>query len=244
LISIAAALIILALILFQFRRVKNKFALKQKIINYEKELLELEQQALRLQMNPHFIFNALNSIQHSILNGKKDEAYNHLELFSSLIRGILENSKHKYISLEDEIEILKIYIQIEAARFDDKFKHELIIDPAIDTSCISIPPMLIQPFVENSIWHGLIPKKDGEKKLILSFTGYGSTIVCKVDDNGVGRNHLKLEKNTKNKTQLGTTLTLNRLANINLLEKSNKYSIEILDKEDEGGTTVVITIQV
>jgi ligand-binding sensor domain-containing protein len=238
-----ALVAILFVIFYQFRKVKKKFTLQKKIINYEKELLELEQQALRLQMNPHFIFNALNSIQHSILSGKKDDAYNSLELFSSLIRGILENSKHKFISLEDEIEILKIYIQIEAKRFNDDFKYDVKIDPDIDISSIKIPPMLIQPFVENSIWHGLMPKTDGEKKLSLSFTGSGNSITCKVEDNGIGRDKAAIEKSKKNTISLGTELTLNRVANINRLENKTKYDIGITDKENNGGTIVTITIQ-
>jgi ligand-binding sensor domain-containing protein len=226
----------------RFRKVKTKFAIQEKIMNYEKEMLELEQQALRLQMNPHFIFNALNSIQHSILSGKQDDAYNRLELFSSLIRGVLENSKHKFISLEDEIEILKIYLQIEAARFDANFVYEVIIDETIDTSCIKIPPMLIQPFVENSIWHGLMPKETGEKKLALSFMGKNNEIICTVEDNGIGRAKAALIGIKKQKTSLGTALTLNRVANINRIE-STKYLIDITDKENDGGTIVTIRIQ-
>lgn len=235
--------VIFLLIFYQFRKVKNKFALQKKIINYEKELLELEQQALRLQMNPHFIFNALNSIEHAILSGKQNDAYNSLELFSSLIRGILENSKYKFISLEDEIEILKIYIQIEAKRFSSDFNYEVKTDPEIDLSGIKIPPMLIQPFVENSIWHGLMPKTGGEKKLILSFTGTDDSIICKVEDNGIGRNKAALTKSKKHGTSLGTALTFNRIANINMLENKTRYTIEIYDKENDGGTVVTITIQ-
>lgn len=237
-------LLIAVLVIFkQFRKVKNKFTLQEKVINYEKELLELEQQALRLQMNPHFIFNALNSIQHAILTGKQNDAYNSLELFSSLIRGILENSKYKFISLEDEIEILKIYIEIEAKRFSSDFIYEVKIDPEIDTAGIKIPPMLIQPFVENSIWHGLMPKQEGEKKLILSFAGTENSVICKVEDNGIGRNKAAAMKSKKHATSLGTALTFNRVANINLLENKEKYAIEIYDKTDDGGTIVTITIQ-
>jgi hypothetical protein len=243
---LAAVLVLLAAVLIifkQFRKVKNKFTLQEKVINYEKELLELEQQALRLQMNPHFIFNALNSIQHAILTGKQNDAYNSLELFSSLIRGILENSKHKFISLEDEIEILKIYIEIESKRFSSDFNYEVKIDPEIDTAAIKIPPMLIQPFVENSIWHGLMPKPEGEKKLILSFTGTENSVICKVEDNGIGRNKAAAMKSKKHATSLGTALTFNRVANINMLENKAKYAIEIYDKSEDGGTIVTITIQ-
>ncbi len=231
------------LVFYQFRKVKNKFTLQKKIINYEKEMLELEQQALRLQMNPHFIFNALNSIQYTILSGKQNDAYNSLELFSSLIRGILENSKYKFIALEDEIEILKIYIQIEAKRFSSDFNYEVRIDPEIDLSSIKIPPMLIQPFVENSIWHGLMPKTEGDKKLILSFTGTDDAIICKVEDNGIGRNKAAAMKSKKHGTSLGTALTFNRVANINMLENKIRYAIEIYDKAKDGGTIVTITIQ-
>ncbi len=240
----AVILVIVSLFIFyRFRKVKNKFTLQKRIINYEKELLELEQQALRLQMNPHFIFNALNSIQHAILSGKQNDAYNSLELFSSLIRGILENSKYKFISLEDEIEILEIYIQIEAKRFSSDFNYEVKIDPEIDVSGIKIPPMLIQPFVENSIWHGLMPKTEGEKKLILSFTGNEDAIICKVEDNGIGRSKAADMKSKKHATSLGTALTFNRVANINMLENKTRYAIEIYDKPHDGGTIVTITIQ-
>jgi hypothetical protein len=240
----ALILVIVSLFIFyRFRKVKNKFTLQKKIINYEKEMLELEQQALRLQMNPHFIFNALNSIQHAILSGKQNDAYNSLELFSSLIRGILENSKYKFISLEDEIEILKIYIQIEAKRFSSDFIYEVKIDPEIDLSSAKIPPMLIQPFVENSIWHGLMPKTEGEKKLLLSFDGTENSIICKVEDNGIGRTRAAEMKSKKHATSLGTTLTFNRVANINMFENKNRYAIEIYDKPNDEGTIVTITIQ-
>ncbi len=242
LIAAACLIIIFLFTFYQFRKVKNKFTLQKRIINYEKEMLELEQQALRLQMNPHFIFNALNSIQHAILSGKQNDAYNSLELFSSLIRGILENSKYKFISLEDEIEILKIYIQIEAKRFSSDFNYEVKIDPEIDVSSIKIPPMLIQPFVENSIWHGLMPKTEGEKKLILSFTGNDDSIICKVEDNGIGRNKAAAMKSKKHGTSLGTALTFSRVANINMLENKTRYAIEMYDKAHDGGTIVTITI--
>lgn len=244
-ILLAAAILLLVslFIFYRFSKVKKEFALQKRVINYEKEMLDLEQQALRLQMNPHFIFNALNSIQHAILTGKQNDAYNSLELFSSLIRGILENSKHKFISLEDEIEILKIYIEIESKRFSSDFTYEIKIDPHIDTSGIKIPPMLIQPFVENAIWHGLMPKTEGEKKLMLSFTGTEEAIICKVEDNGIGRKNSAALKNKKQGTSLGTVLTFNRVANINLLENKTRYAIEITDKENDEGTLVTITIQ-
>ena len=104
-----------------------------------------------------------------------------------------------------------------------------------------MPTLLIQPFVENSIWHGLIPKASGEKKLILSFTAKGNSIICTVDDNGIGRTHAANQKHKKN--ALGTTLTINRMKNINLIENNQKYSVDIYDKEEGTGTIVTITIQ-
>lgn len=103
--------------------------------------------------------------------------------------------------------------------------------------------MLIQPFVENSIWHGLMPKTEGEKKLILSFTGTDSSVICKVEDNGIGRRKAAITKNKRHGTSLSTALTFNRVANINNLENKQKYTIEIYDKADDGGTIVTITIQ-
>ncbi|MBK7434124.1 MAG: hypothetical protein IPI66_09665 [Chitinophagaceae bacterium] len=134
-------------------------------------------------------------------------------------------------------------MQIEATRFEGDFNYEVIIDPGIDISCIKIPPMLIQPFVENSIWHGLIPKQDGEKKLILSFASEGDEVICKVDDNGIGRRKAALRKGNRQGTSLGTILTMNRLANINLLE-NKRYTIDIVDKDNDEGTIVTIRIQI
>ena len=103
--------------------------------------------------------------------------------------------------------------------------------------------MLIQPFVENSIWHGLMPKTEGEKKLILSFACTDDSVICKVEDNGIGRNKAAANKSKKHATSLGTALTFNRVANINMLENRNRYVIEIYDKANDEGTIVTITIQ-
>jgi ligand-binding sensor domain-containing protein len=157
----------------------------------EKNKMELQMTALKLkalqsQMNPHFLFNSLNSVQNYLLSNRGMEGVRYLSKFSKLVRKILENSNHQYLRFDEIIETLRMYVEIESFRFNHEFSYEFNIENNEQLLDKMLPPMLLQPYVENSIWHGLMPK-EGNKKLKVSAKVEGKYIVCIIEDNGVGR---------------------------------------------------------
>ena len=150
------SLIIFLIVKWRVRAVRKQERIKAA---HEKELLELEAKALRAQMNPHFIFNCLNSIKSLIQQHEEEKSVTYLTTFSKLIRTLFNNADKKEISLYDEIETCKLYLQLEAMRFDTKFSYSVNIDEDIDLKSIHVPALIIQPFIENAIWHGIVPKK-------------------------------------------------------------------------------------
>lgn len=184
--------------------------------------MELEQQQYRSQMNPHFIFNCLNSIQHYIVHNDVIAANKYLSEFASLMRKTLENNKLHAISLQQEIDYLNSYLMLEQMRFENKFTYEITCDKNINTVDTQILPMVIQPFAENAIVHGLCYlEKDG--KLSVSFEKQNDYLVCKIDDNGIGRTasqSIKKESNRKHISQ-GMELIEKRLALVSNITKRN-----------------------
>ena len=178
-------------------------------------------------MNPHFIFNALNSIQHFIIKNESNFALSYLSKFSKLVRNILENSVQNRISLEDEIAFLKNYIEIESFRFNNRITFEINLDSDLDSETIEIPSMLIQPYVENAIVHGLMYKKS-EGKVSVTFAKEGSLLKCTILDNGIGRKASReiKDKLAKSHQSFGMPITKSRL--------------EILNKSKDSNTTVII----
>ena len=208
---------------------------------------ELEMQALRAQMSPHFIFNCLSSINRFILKNESEAASDYLTRFSRLIRLVLINSKQSLISLEDELEMLWLYIEMERLRFQNSFEFNITFKNEIDASSIYIPPLLLQPFAENAIWHGLM-NKDGDKLLEFSFATNESELICSITDNGVGRQkaqELKSKKDVTDKS-MGLQITANRLAIFNK-ESNHSTSFQVEDLFDlEGnasGTKVTLKIR-
>lgn len=200
---------ILACSMLYVRNVRLK---EQRRSALQLRLSALEMKALRAQMNPHFIFNALNSIQECIVTKNTRSAYSYLSNFSKLVRMILENSEKQFITLADDLETLRLYLSLEKLRFDDSFDFEISIADDIDTSFIRIPAMMIQPFAENALWHGLIHKA-GKKKLNISFKQENSRLVCTIEDNGIGRKRsaeLKTLSQAKNHS-MGIKITEERL---------------------------------
>lgn len=149
------------------------------------QLAEARLSALQAQMNPHFVFNALNSIKRMILEGENDTASRYLSKFALMIRMTLEHSKETFVTLHDNVQYLKAYLEMERLRFDHTFTYLIDVDESVDDTEISIPPMMIQPLVENAIWHGLM-FTDTEKKLRISFAVIDNRLRCTVEDNGIG----------------------------------------------------------
>jgi ligand-binding sensor domain-containing protein len=197
------------------------------------QLAEFKMTALRSQMNPHFIYNAIGSIQHYILKNEIDQSFNYLSKFSSLIRKVLNNSSREFITLEDEITTLQLYIDLEQIRFKHPFNFCLNVDEELDMET-DIPTMLIQPYIENSIWHGLMPK-ELEGKLELIFKKVDSTIHVIIRDNGVGRDKGDLTK--KYHVSKGMSLTQQRIQNLENISKK-KFVTDIIDLKDENGNPI------
>lgn len=197
-------------------------------------MYELESKAVKAQMNPHFIFNSLSSIQEFILSDNNESAYRYLSKFSKLVRRLLESNALESVSLETEIDILKHYLEIEALRFREAFSYEFSVEEGLSLSQILIPHMMIQPFVENAIWHGLLHKK-GEKKLEVRFRRLNADCLsCEIEDNGVGRHFKKNDAPVLQKKSLAIEFISQRLSLMSKV-RSKRYAIGITDKKDGSG---------
>lgn len=160
---------------------------QMELLEHQRKMAEVQLKSLRLQMSPHFLFNALNSIQQIILSGNDAGATKYLSKFSRLLRFILQHSDREKISLKEEVETLGLYLELESLRFEDSFIYEINFDKAMDVDEIKIPTLLVQPFVENAIWHGLL-HKEGLRKLTVTFSeDHQDNLICVVEDNGIGR---------------------------------------------------------
>ena len=227
----------------RIRQIKKESLLKA---SFEKQKSDLEMNALRAQMNPHFIFNCLNSIESYIIRNDSMKASSYLNNFSRLIRLILQNSRTNYVNLQDELEALMLYIQLEEMRLRNSFTHEIILADDLHAENYEIPPMLIQPFVENSIWHGLQPLGSGGK-VIIKVQKVGETLNCTIQDNGIGRIAAaknKEEKKVKRKS-MGMNITLERMEIINnIYDTKNEVKIEDLyyNSGKPIGTKVTLNI--
>jgi len=211
---------------------------------FNKKIAELEMQSLQSQMNPHFIFNSINSLKLMILNKDTQKSADYLQKFSNMVRKILQNSRNKLITLEDEILLLKMYTDFEKLRFGKDVDVNINIDPSFDPSFVNIPPMLIQPFVENAIWHGLLHIEDKEPLLDIKFLSDDANLICEITDNGIGRKaSSNLNRNTSHKS-LGGKITEERL---DVYKKLFGKTISIRyidhDQETKSGTTVIITFE-
>lgn len=235
LISIAGIVIsILAYILISYIK-------RLKIINYN---IELEQKFLASQMNPHFIFNALSAIQSFMYNNNPEEAGNYLSGFSRLVRLILQNSRAPLISLEEEILTLQLYLKLQKLRFADKFDFEIITPPSQLTDELMVPPMIAQPFIENSIEHGIMHKQ-GKGFISVTLNIDGRVVCITITDDGIGiKKSEEINRNQRRHTSYATSITRERLK---VLEKHHKIKseIQVIDREESEqtqGTQVIIKI--
>jgi ligand-binding sensor domain-containing protein/two-component sensor histidine kinase len=240
---LSVVLIATALITLIFRYRLQQ--LKQRT-EMQNQLRELETKAFRLQMNPHFIHNALNSIQSLVVNNKNNEASHYINKFAKLLRQVLENSDQNLISLDKELSSLQLYVDLERLRMNMDFHYEVHIDDAVaDSSQIKIPPLILQPFVENALWHGL-SKKEGDKKISLTIRQNSPWITCEITDNGIGRKKAAEQYQTFPEGHLSRALNIirQRLADFN--QSPNIEPVSFIDLEMNGevaGTTIIIRIK-
>ena len=230
-------IVIIALIFYsRLKYLKRKADLKNKLVGSQLT-------ALKSQMNPHFMFNALNSIQDLMLHKDTKGSNLYISKFSNLMRKVLNASDQSSITLQEEIEILSLYLELEKLRFGNEFTFELNLDEAIDPYSVTLPSMILQPFVENAIKHGLLHKK-GEKKLSIQFI-LQEQLICEITDNGIGRKHAEEIKSRQNRnTSFATRATEKRIELLNSFDRVN-YKFEIIDLIENGqaaGTKVRISL--
>lgn len=252
--KIAAVLLLIAMVYLgmrwrirqQFKRQLEKSHTDQQLSELKRRSAELEMQALRSQMNPHFIFNSLNSINRFILQNNKSLASEYLTKFSRLIRYILQNSEQTQIPLSNELQALELYLELESVRFEQHFSYSLTVDPRLDTEEVMVPPLIIQPYCENAIWHGLMHKEE-KGQLDIFITREGSQLQYIIRDDGIGRAKAKALKSKSGNTHksMGMHITAGRM---DLLRKNGPHlaSIKINDlvypDGAAAGTEVILKI--
>lgn len=228
---IVALMVLSGLVFFIFRTLK-----KVKIKNKKIAL-----QSLRREMNPHFIFNSLNSVNHFIATNNELEANQYLTRFSKLMRGVMENSTEDFIPFQQELDLLHNYLSLEKTRFADKFDYEIEVDESLKVQSLKVPGMLVQPFLENAIWHGLRYRTE-KGFLSLKFEKNNDFLNILIEDNGIGIEESKKQKteHQKNRKGRGMKNTLERIALLNDLYKKN-IDCAITDKKDISGVLVKIS---
>ncbi|MCF8368594.1 MAG: histidine kinase [Bacteroidales bacterium] len=229
-------LLVVFLSLFFAYRIRSKDISRRD--DLKRQIILAEQNAVRSQMNPHFIFNSLNSIQNFILDNDEKNANIYLVIFSSLIRRILEASKHNFISLKEEVEMIKLYLELEKFRFDKQFDFEINVDPEINPELVSIPSMILQPYLENAIWHGLVPKKTKGKLDIEVKYVKSNKLIIAITDNGIGRQKAALiSQKRKLHKPTGIKNVEERLKLLNKLNKTN-MTVRIIDLFDDQSVAI------
>lgn len=233
----------------KIRAEEEKKATERILMETKQQMADIEMQALRAQMNPHFIFNCLNSINRYIVKSDQATASLYLTRFAKLIRLILDNSNNKTVTLSNELEALKLYIEMESIRFEKQFTYKIEVDTDVHPDHVYVPPLIIQPYVENAIWHGLLHKEEAGQLSVRIVRKAPSLLECVIEDNGVGREMARelKSKSASSGKSLGMKLTESRLA---LLNKHSDWnaSVEIIDlRNAEGlpaGTKVILRIPV
>ncbi|MDT8393637.1 MAG: tetratricopeptide repeat protein [Bacteroidales bacterium] len=242
--SLSILVVLLAMLMIRTSRLRSK----QRLEAMNNKISLLTQKNLRSQMNPHFIFNTLNSIQYYVFKNDRIASNNYMTKFAKLIRQTLENSEHPAIPINEEINALELYLELESLRFKEKFDWKINIDEDIDIYMYKIPTMLIQPYVENAIGHGLM-NKEGKGYIHIGLKHDAETILCSIEDNGIGRKRAMEIKNNKNENHksLGTSITESRLRLVNSLYGKNmkiKYTDMVDEDGNASGTRVEISIPI
>jgi hypothetical protein len=230
--SLIPFIVAFSFIVFVFYRNRREAKFRAEEAELKQQVAEMEMKALRAQINPHFIFNCLNSIHRFMDANKLDQAGEYLIKFSNLIRMVLENSMHREVELNDDLFTLRLYIEMEQVRMNYTFDYEISVDPSVDVYHTLVPPLIIQPFVENSIWHGLNNKAE-QGTLRVSVSRRDDTLVYSIEDDGVKPKLAEavLEQNVKKKS-LGMSLTKERLDILNQTHKTSRAGFTVHDKLD------------
>ena len=231
-----AALLFLVIIVFVL-------AYRQRRLKLKKEIAEMKQKLLRIQMNPHFVFNSLNSIQNQLLKGNTESSVLLMGKFSRLMRKVLNHSTETFVSIHEELELLRLYLDLEQVRTNQKFNYEIRIDDAVDIHNVQMPSMITQVFVENAIWHGIAPKPD-KGNILLEIKQRKDMTVFSIVDDGIGRKYSLQSKthSQRNHKSLGTQLVKERIQQINR-QFSKKFELMIEDiSGSKAGTEVNIIL--
>jgi len=218
---------------FLYKRKRDEQRLKE-VANFKATMAETELKALRSQMNPHFIFNSLNSISDYLDKNDIEKADEYLVKFSRLTRSILENSEKKWITIKEDVELLKLYIEIESLRLKNKLSYNFKIDDEIDIQNTLIPSLLLQPLIENSIWHGISQKED-DGYILVEIIKNNQQLICAVEDNGIGMKN----KDIFQESSMGLTITRQRIEIINTLKDVNG---SIIFKDKPEGLRVELSL--
>lgn len=233
-------LVVTVLVLLFFNRRKLKRQEEQHQLT--NRINELEVKVIRNQMNPHFISNSLSAIQQLVYSRQNEKAAEYLANFSFLMRRVLDYSENHYIRLSGELEIIRLNVELEQLRFDDKFRFDLVIEDGIDPQQVFIPSLVTQPFIENAIWHGLLLLKEREPVLTVRIYSHEGRVAICIEDNGVGRN----AKPDAARQSKGTKLVREKMESLNRFSNSADYSFSITDLSDAGGhpagTRVVLNL--
>jgi tetratricopeptide (TPR) repeat protein len=240
----ASLLLTGGIVYFILYKRKRDAVARQNEAELKAEISNTEMKALRAQMNPHFIFNSLNSISDYIAKNNTKLADEYLVKFAKLMRLILENSEQKEVPLSEDLKALELYMQLESLRMNNKFSYEIQVDNSIDKENTLVPPLILQPFVENSIWHG-IAQKQGHGKIIVHIKKEGGMINCSVEDDGIGRKEAALfaaDVPNGEKKSLGMKITKERIAVLNKV-KNSKAAISLTDLEIGTRVEVKLPLQ-
>lgn len=242
---------ICALIVLLFQNRTNSYYLKlsqnkdKEILTLQQELTELKLINLKSQVNPHFIFNCLNGIHNAVITNESALAEAYISGVAQLLRRVLILSENHHNSLKEEIDLLEIYLQLESLRTNDGFSYTIQVDPAIDPT-LRVPSMLVQPFVENAIWHGLMPKKDNRTLKINWLQPHPHLYVCEIIDNGIGRLQSQSRKpdglKSGNYRSKGLDICMERIMLYRSLYQL-QYDINIEDLPEGQGTIVYVTFE-
>jgi LytS/YehU family sensor histidine kinase len=238
---------VFAILIFRnitLKRKNDKLQNDQIQLALKRKALELEMQALRAQMNPHFIFNCLSAIDNLVQTNQADRATAYLSRFAKLIRSVLDSSKNNVVSFQRDFETLKLYLEMEQFRCNNKFSYTLEADDKLLNGDYKVPPLIIQPFVENAIHHGLLNKQENNRQLDITAELQDEHIVYYVSDNGIGRKHAQTLKqmNSPDQVSYGIDITRER---VNIYNMNGLNDIEITDLEEKGismGTRAMVRL--